>query len=155
MRVEEGRVANAIVKDAKTSMSGARLMRLKYIAQADFRKNEHTNFLEHHVIKRGKKVEKRIALKPGEVACLVAASGKQIVFVYNPDRVMNGDGEDECNVLHSERLRLTAGGRWDPLMLGNYAAQVGIQLEGIRLFQQHYDEMTRERLRLRRLRDAS
>jgi hypothetical protein len=142
-------------KGVKVSMSGARLMRLKYIVQADFRKNEYTNFLEHHVIKRGKKIEKRIALKPGEVACLVASSGKQVVFVYNPDRVAEDDGEAERFVLHSERLRLTAGGQWDPLMLGNYAAQVGIQLEGIRLFEQHFDEMTRERRRFRRLRDAS
>lgn len=130
-----------------------RLMRLKYIAQADFRKSEQTNFLEHHVQKRGRKLEKRQALKPGEVACLVASSGKQVVFVYNPDRV--GDGEEERPVLHSERLRLTGGGRWDPLMLGNYARQVGIQLEGIRLFEQHFEEMRRERSRVRQLREAS
>jgi hypothetical protein len=136
-------------------MTDGRLMRLKYIAQADFRKNEWTNFLEHHVIKRGKKIEKRMALKPGEVACLVASSGKQIVFVYNPDRVSDVTGEDERSVIHSERLRLTAGGRWNPLMLGNYAAQVGIRLEGIRLFEQHFDEMIEERKRQRRLRDAS
>lgn len=129
-------------------------MRLKYIAQADFRKSEHTNFLEHHVQKRGKKLEKRSALKPGEVACLVASSGKQVVFVYNPDHVLD-DAQDEHFVLHSERLRLTGGGRWDPLMLGNYAAQVGIQLEGIRLFEQHFEEMKRERKRARQLREAS
>ena len=132
-----------------------RLMRLKYIAQADFRKSEQTNFLEHHVQKRGRKLEKRQALKPGEVACLVATSGKQVVFVYNPDHVVGDDGQDERSVLHSERLRLTGGGRWDPLMLGNYARQVGIQLEGIRLFEQHFEEMKRERSRLRKLREAS
>jgi len=139
-----------------TRALGTRLMRLKYIAQVDFRKSEATNFLEHHVVKRGKKIEKRPALKPGEVACLVASSGKQVVFVYNPERVSEDDeGGDECSVLHSERLRLTAGGRWNPLMLGNYAIQVGIQLEGIRLFEHYYDEMTRERRRLRQLRAAS
>ena len=138
-----------------TRALSTRLMRLKYIAQADFRKSENTNFLEHHVVKRGKKIEKRIALKPGEVACLIASSGNQIVFIYNPDRVTDDDSEDERPVLHSERLRLTGGGRWNPMMLGNYAAQVGIQLEGIRLFQQHFDEMMRERKRLRRLKEAS
>ena len=40
-------------------------------------------------------------------------------------------------------------------MLGNYAAQVGIQLEGIRLFEQHFEEMKRERKRVRQLREAS
>ncbi len=137
-------------------MNGMRLMRLKYIAQVDFRKSEATNFLEHHVIKRGKEIEKRVPLKPGEVACLIASSGNQIVFVYNPDRVRDiNAGVEERPVFHSERLRLTNGGRWDPLMLGDYAAQVGIQLEGIRLFKQHYDEMTRERRRLRQLKKAS
>jgi len=133
----------------------ARLMRLKYIAQVDFRKSEETNFLEHHVQKRGRKFFKRSALKPGEVACLIASSGKQIVFVYNPGLVAENDGLDERSVLHSERLRLTNGGRWNPLMLGNYASQVGIQLEGIRLFEQHFEEMKRERIRQRQLRQAS
>jgi hypothetical protein len=133
-----------------------RLMRLKYIAQVDFRKSEATNFLEHHVVKRGKKIAKRPALKAGEVACLIASSGNQVVFVYNPDRVQDVNADvDERPVLHSERLRLTSGGRWNPLMLGNYAAQVGIQLEGIRLFEQHFDEMTRERRRVRQEKKAS
>lgn len=137
-------------------MNGMRLMKLKYIAQVDFRKSEATNFLEHHVVKRGKKIEKRAALKSGEVACLIASSGNQVVFVYNPERVRDDVADvDERPVLHSERLRLTSGGRWNPLMLGNYASQVGIQLEGIRLFEQHFDEMTRERRRLRQHKKAS
>jgi hypothetical protein len=132
-----------------------RLMRLKYIAQVDFRKSEETNFLENHVVKRGRKFDKRPALKPGEVACLIASSGKQIVFVYNPDLAVD-QGDDERSVLHSERLRLTSGGRWDPIMLGNYANQVGIQLEGIKLFEEHFEEMKLERRNhLRQLREAS
>lgn len=135
----------------------ARLLRLKYIERADFRKNEHTNFIETSVVKRGKKMQKRAPLKPGEVACLVSSSGNQVIFVYAPLHVpeKEGRGATERPALHSERLRLTGGGRWSPHMLGNYAAQVGIRLEGIQLFEDHYDEMARERLRLRRLRDAS
>jgi hypothetical protein len=131
-----------------------RPLRLKYIEKVDFRKNEFTNFVETSVVGKGKKTKKRAPLKPGEVACLVSSSGNQIVFVYAPKLVAEdgGRGAEERPVLHSEKLRLTSGGRWHPLMLGTYAEQVGIKLEGIKLFEEHYDQMTRERVRLRRMR---
>jgi hypothetical protein len=138
-------------------MTDPKLMRLKLIAQVDFRKNEHTNYLEQALAKQGKKSRKKFALKPGEVVCLVSSSGNQIVFVYNPGSVTDGhaDFSVERKVLHSERLRLTSGGRWNPMMLANYAREVGIKLEGIKSFEEHYARMGDERRRLRRLRAAS
>lgn len=139
-------------------MSETRLMRLKLIVQADFRKSEYTNYIEQSgpAKKNGKGKKKQLVLKSGEVVCLVSSRGDQIIFVYHMDRVREDEPHsEERSVLHSERLRLTGGGRWNPMMLGNYALQVGIRLEGIKLFEQHYDEMAEERKRVRQLRWAS
>jgi len=106
-------------------------MRLKYIERADFRKSELTNFF----------ALKRRSLKPGEVACLVSSTGLQIVFVYAPGHVHGGPEDPDREVLRSEKLRLTSGGRWNPMMLGNYAQQVGLDLEGIKLFEVHYERL--------------
>lgn len=108
-------------------------MRLKSIARADFRKSEYTNFLE---------IDCR--LKADEVVCLVSSTGQQIVFVYALDSVtgtFKRGGEVERVVLRSVRLRLTSGGKWDPMMLGNYAKDAGLHLEGIKLFETHYKKL--------------
>lgn len=100
-------------------------MRLRHIERVDFRKSEMTNF--DLVAKRMK-----LRLKKGEAALLISNRGNQLVFVYGYGAV-----DDEHVCLRSERLRLTSGS-WNPLMLANYAGQVGLQLEGIRRFEDHY-----------------
>jgi len=42
----------------------------------------------------------------------------------------------------SKALRLR-NGRWTPTLLGDYAASVGLELEGIKGFQQMYEEAKR------------
>jgi len=42
-------------------------------------------------------------------------------------------------VVDSRRLRIS-GGAWSPLMLQNYANAVGLNLVGIKRFEQLYDE---------------
>jgi len=111
-----------------------RAVRLKYIGRADFRKSELTNYVELNCR----------SLKADEVACLVSSTGQQIVFVYaleSVSRVLKRGDEVESLVLRSVRLRLTNGGRWDPMMLGNYAKEVGLHLEGIKLFETHYKKL--------------
>ncbi len=44
-------------------------------------------------------------------------------------------------VIASTRWRIPEGGTWHPLMLGNYAKAVGIKLEGVRIFEEHYREI--------------
>jgi len=106
-------------------------VRLKYIERVDFRKSELTNFF----------ALKKRSLRSGEVACLVSTSGLQVIFVYAPNHVHGGPDDPDREVLRSERLRLTSGGRWNPMMLGNYALQVGLNLEGIQLFESHYKRL--------------
>lgn len=112
-------------------------MRLKAIEHVSFRKTEATNFDE---------VTRKLKLKlsPHEVVCLVSLTGNQIVFVYgwSPSRKQDTKTTKQM-VLRSERLRLDHG-TWEPLMLGNYARKVGLHLDNIRLFEEHYAQMKGE-----------
>lgn len=107
-------------------------MKLKLIAEANFRKGEHTNFAE---LNR----KEAFDLKPGEVVCLVSKTGNQLCFVYAPKDV---SGTQRKNiVLRSEKLRLTHGGTWNPLLLTAYAKIVGIELDGLKHFQDYYKKL--------------
>jgi len=100
-------------------------MRLRLIERVDFRKSELSNYLEH-VKDKDKKLGK------DDVALFISQSGNQLVFVYGFT-----DMDEKKKVLRSERLRIT-GGTWNPLMLQNYAERVGLHLDGLRRFEQHY-----------------
>ena len=106
-------------------------MRLKYIESVNFGASELTNY--RALAKRNK-----WSLAKGEVACLVSLTGNQIVFVYAPTSGAAGE------VLRSERVRLTSRGRWNPLMLADYAEEVGLHLDGIAKFGEHYKRLWKQ-----------
>jgi len=111
-------------------------MRLKYIAHADFRKSERTNFLE---LKKARKLPK---LGKGDVVLLVSLSENQCVFVYGFtafDAECNDGRERHVEICRSERLRIT-GSRWNPLMIRNYAERVGIKIDGLKRFEDYYKD---------------
>lgn len=109
-------------------------MRLKEIVSADFRKNEATLFEEHNT-------KKKWNLRGGEVVCFLSLNRDQIAFVFAPrDEGVNKAGNART-VFYSQRLRIR-GGRWDPLMLQNYAMDAGIELDGIKRFEEHYKELS-------------
>lgn len=107
-------------------------MRLMLIASVNFQKSEYTNLL--HALKRLKKVK----LKDDDVVCFISQSAKQIVFVWRPNSVMNGKQRE---VIRSQRLRLPNGGTWTPTMLAEYAEQIGLKLNGIKRFAEHYTNL--------------
>ncbi len=43
-------------------------------------------------------------------------------------------------VIFSQKLRMLDGS-WNPYMLGNYATQVGLELVGIKFFQDHFRKL--------------
>ncbi len=109
-------------------------MRLKYIDTCSFQRSEATNFADL-------KKKNKWVLLPGEVACLVSMTGDQLVFVYgHRDADPNPDDPNGVvfPVVHSERLRLSGRQKWNPMMLANYAAGVGMKLEGLKRFEEHY-----------------
>lgn len=112
-------------------------MRLKRIAQADFRKSEATNFNELPIAVRKN-------LKPGEVVMLVSGGGDQLVFVYPPTYTSNARSND-CTMLASVRLRLK-GSTWSPLMIVDYAKSVGIELIGLEDFARRFQRIIDQRI---------
>jgi hypothetical protein len=101
------------------------LARLRHVATADFRKSERTNFNELPRSIRG------LLVSPNDVICFHSNSGNQVVFVYHPETVNRSDGT-ELEVVASVRLRLPVNRRWDPMMIADYAADVGLELVGLK-----------------------
>ena len=106
-------------------------MRLRFVKRCSFRKSELTNFQEMAVTERSQ-------LKTGDCVMLLSLSENQLVFVYGFTDFGRG------TVLRSERLRLSAG-TWDPLMLAEYAAKAGIELDGLKRFEEHYRDIQKRK----------
>lgn len=109
-------------------------LRLKRIEQdVDFRKNELTTY---RLFKE--KNKNYPDPMPGEAYLFVSKSGNQLMFVlnYKKDIKLHKSKRD---IIESLRLRLS-GGRWNPLMLANYAEEVGVKLLGIRKYEEIFEE---------------
>jgi len=112
---------------------------LKYIQwPADFRRNSETLYNEVP-----KSVRDR--LKRDEAICFVSGTGNQVMFIYKAATV----GMTQGNSLHkprkrtlvtSVRMRLNVGS-FNPEMLANYADEVGIELVGLRRFEERYEHL--------------
>lgn len=109
-------------------------IRLRRVLEGDFRWNEASLYREFT------KKEQALAasFKEDDAVCFVSKTGTQILFVY---RVREVEGRE---VLTSVRLRLPSG-TWNPLLLQNYAAEVGLHLVGHKFFEEHFREAQRRR----------
>lgn len=112
-------------------------MKLRFVYRGDFRKSEVTLY-EEAVSERP-----QMRLRNGDCVALVSSTGKQIKFVYGYTEL------GETSILSSETHRITGGGAWNPLMLSDYAAAVGLELEGLPNFERHYRRMRDEKKRRR------
>lgn len=111
-------------------------MRLKHIAKVDFRKSEATNF---DTFRRARATKAVVAsLGAGDLIMFINMSEDQLVFIHGFDTV--SDGKQTLRVLSSRRLRIS-GGRWNPLRLANYAEEVGLQLDGLKRFEDYYKRL--------------
>ena len=116
-------------------------LRLKAVIQCSFCRSEATNLdlFRQEAHYPGD-------LKKGEAFLFLAKSGNQVVFIFR-DPVLEFEGEKKARrVIDSRRLRLD-GGSWSPYMLQNYANHVGLNLIGIKRFEQVHDELARARAR--------
>jgi hypothetical protein len=109
-------------------------LRLKGIIQdADFRYSELTLY-EKYLRSKAYGGE----LGTNETYLFVSRSGNQLVWVlhYEPDVLVQ---KTKRRRIESLRMRIS-GGYWNPLMLQNYANEVGIELEGIKRFEEAFKE---------------
>jgi hypothetical protein len=113
-------------------------LRLLLIHYGDFRKSELTLFNEVAKKNRGLKVGKH------DVVALISGNGKQIKFIhgFTSMEVIGGKTREvtgrKTRILQSDAFRIDGAGSWNPLMLANYAAAVGIELIGLKKFEETY-----------------
>lgn len=128
------------------------IVRLKaVIFGADFRKSEKTLF-DNFV----KSKEFPGHLKGNEAFLFISGLQNQLLWILNVeevDKLMTRNGNytqyGETRIFDSRRMRLESG-RWNPMMLGNYAAQAGIKLERVKMFQDQFKEMQEQKRKFRR-----
>jgi len=113
-------------------------VRLRRVERGDFRTTERTMFENLPAALRRK-------LKGSDAVCFVSGVGNQIVFVYGFTNVglTKATGRHKprrYGIVTSVRLRLT-GSTWNPLMLANYADACGIELLGLKRFEEHYEHL--------------
>lgn len=110
-----------------------RQLRLRAVRTVDFRYSEVHNI--HAVLY----AEKITLTKPDDVVLFRSKTGNQLVFVYQIDTVITPNRGAQ-RVYHTEKLRLEKDS-WNPLMLQEYANQVGIVLAGVKSFKTHMKEI--------------
>lgn len=108
-------------------------VKLVEIKEVNFRQSEATNFAK---LPKGK----RESLKNGEAICFISRMGNQLVFVHKGGTFGKTARGLQRTVVYSTRLRLTRG-TWNPDMLANYADEVGLELIGLKRFEDHYAKL--------------
>jgi hypothetical protein len=102
----------------------------------DFRKSEFTNFSE--LIKKTPRLK---LLGKRDVVLIRNLQGDQIIFIHGFYVVKDELRNKDVRFLRSERIRLMNGATWNPLMVKDYAKQVGLNLENLLSFEEHLERI--------------
>lgn len=122
-------------------------VRLRYIHIVSFRKSVLNNWDDFEAANRALVNE----LAPRDAVLFLSKRADHLVFVYGYTAVAEAsdkpNGAKKSNarkVLASKHLRLQ-NGRWTPQLLVDYAAMVGLELEGLKRFAEQYAEAKSQR----------
>lgn len=98
-------------------------VRVHHVTSVDMRKNELTNYkLLSAAIRK--------TMRPMKDAVVMRnTAGTLVRFVWKPEKRDRGDGI-EVEVVGSMTLRLAKYRSWDPMMLSEYAADLGLEVIG-------------------------
>ncbi len=138
--IHEGVTNQALAKAAVRGTPSA--LRLRMMFSASFTRSDSSNY----DLIRSRLKRHRITLGPRDVVAFRSLTGAQVMFVYAPTTLKHAQGEKE--VLRSVRFRLRGPGAWNPEMLANYARDCGIQLEGLKHFEEYHAEIVRDGARV-------
>ncbi len=118
-------------------MMRVRLKAIKF--DVDFRKTELTNY---DTFSRSRSFPGQ--LSANEVYLFISKSGNQLVWILNMSEVdaprPNKRGRTNRRMIDSRKWRIEGGTSWSPMMLQNYAQDVGLDLVGFKRFEDLYDE---------------
>jgi len=120
-------------------------MRLRYVYTGNFRKNEVTLYEEA----RGEMGDVA-PFRANDCILVINRARKLLRFIYLPQEVsQNPDGKKangvSIRVMASQVYRILENGTWDPRMLSFYASQLGVELEGIKKFEEYFAHLLEER----------
>lgn len=115
----------------------------------DFRKSELTNY---DAFRKSKSFPGDLG--KNEAYLFVSKGQNQLVWILNLIEIETE--RKDRRMIDSRRWRLE-GGTWNPLLLQNYANEAGIELIGIRRFEEIYEEQKdrKRKQHKRRLREAA
>lgn len=114
-------------------------VKLKKIEHADFRKSEATLFDDF--IRRNKYLG---SLKSDEVILFISYTENQLIWILNVTVTSSGR-----RIFDSRRWRIEGSGTWNPLMVANYASEVGLALAGLKRYEEYFTD-SRMRRRVER-----
>lgn len=81
-------------------------------------------------------------MEPDECVLLVSRTQLSLAFVF-PEMTFRSAQRERHAIAHY-RVQLGESTPWNPLMLRNYAEQAGIEIAGIKRFEEHLDAQLRE-----------
>jgi len=113
-------------------------IRLKAIKfGADFRCSELTNYDKFRKSSRYPG-----DLVSGEAFLFISKSGNQMIWVLHVGNMkfLKHNGAVIKRIIDSRKWRIQGGSAWNPMMLADYAEEVGLELVGIKKFAQLYEE---------------
>lgn len=118
------------------SATNAARMRLslRMIATVDFR----IGVPGHYDALKKKRLLRDIS--DDETVLLVSQTGRQLAFVFHEVQLNSRSGEPVKAIAHY-RIQLDRHTPWSPLMLSEYAAQAGIELQHVKRFEDHLREV--------------
>ncbi len=117
-------------------------LRLKQIIPVRFNCADSTNFKELYQSRTYRPILR--SLKPGECVCFISKGDNCLAFVQGFVKGKSKEGK-EWVIFPSRRHRIERGpglsDKFEPLMLANYAKHLGIELVGIKLFEEHFKHL--------------
>ena len=125
-------------------------VRLKQVVSTSFNKSCHTQLEE---FRTGNKANTELVanLKQGEAVMFLSLGENQLRFCYKPIEAERGEllGSAKCwmpDHVHTSYfwLQIRLSGRWNPLMLANIAKRAGINLVGLKHFEEYYEHLLTE-----------
>lgn len=114
------------------------------ISDADFRKSEVTLYDEFLWSKSYPG-----DLNKNECFLFISKTGNQLLWFFTQIKEIDGYKGKPTNIFDSRKWRIV-NGVWHPFMLANYASEVGIELVGIKRFEEIYDDRKTKRISRRK-----
>lgn len=105
-------------------------LNLRLVATVDFRRGVPFHYDEL------RKRKLLADISADEVILLISQTGLQVAFVFHEEQISSRNG-DPVSAIGHYRVQLSRHTPWAPRMLSEYASAAGIELIGVKRFEEH------------------